>query len=83
MKNDSSYLSVDRMHVFTRRMVRGCALLMALAAAGVVVAYGFTWWALTGALLLLACPVAVLWASARLDAPRQAPAGSARSGGSP
>lgn len=61
------------MNAMTRRIMRGCAIFMTLAAVGIVFAYGFTWWSIAGALLLLACPVAVLWGIARLDEdlPRQ------------
>ena len=51
-----------------RLVMRGCAIVMALAAVLIVVFYGITWWSLLAAAILLGCPVYVLWSVASLDA---------------
>lgn len=55
------------MRMFLHPWMRPCAVLMAAAAAGVLLAYGFSGWSLLAAALLLACPAATLWAVLRLD----------------
>lgn len=55
------------MRIFLHPWMRACAVLMAAGAAGVLLAYGFGGWSLLAAALLLACPVATLWALLRLD----------------
>lgn len=55
------------MRIFLRPWMRPCAVLMVIAAAGLLLAYGFSGWTLLAAALLLACPVAALWAVLRLD----------------
>ena len=51
-----------------RLAMRGCAIVMALAAVLIVVIYGVTFWSVFAAAVLLACPVYVLWSAATLDA---------------
>jgi hypothetical protein len=58
--------------------MRGCAIVMALAAVLVLVFYGFTIWTLLGTVILLACPVYVFWGVAELDAPLPKPEDSSQ-----
>jgi hypothetical protein len=57
------------MDATSRRLMRICAIFMAVVAVGLLAVHGFTWWTVAGAALLFACPVYVLWAIARLEEP--------------
>lgn len=43
----------------------GCGLLMAALAVAVPLYYGLAWWTLLLALVLLACPVGIVWTAVR------------------
>lgn len=43
----------------------GCGLLMAALAVAVPLYYGWAWWTVLLALVLLACPVGIVWTALR------------------
>jgi len=49
----------------TNAGMQACAVLMAAAAVALILVYGVSWWAVAGAIVLLACPVVIVWTAWR------------------